>query len=146
MFGIYNKLTAKNETKYRKKQFKRMFNIFSLILVLVYPILPFLNAIIKNKPICNYDNGICVIIFMVFIFIVWCFWCVSWLINYIIFFIDDVSSIESIKSEILLFYFKYIWKMGQNKKIKSVFLEVLIVECFSVLLLMLIQINNIIFQ
>ncbi len=130
-----------------KEQFKKLFKVFSLILFLVYPILPFLTNVVKNKQMmCSYGAINCIAISLIFIFIIWFFWSISWLINYITFFISDISEIENKKLKIFSFYFKYIWKVGQNKKVRSSFLEVLVIECFGVLLLLLIQINNIFFE
>lgn len=144
MFKILKKLKAIIKLDITKRRFKKLFKGFSLILILVYPILPFLTSIIKNQPICDDGVGSCIVISLLFVFIVWCFWCISWLINYVVFFIHDISEIRSGKLRIFSFYFEYIWKVGRNKRIRSSFLEVLVVECFVVLLLLLIQINAII--
>lgn len=128
-----------------KKQFEKLFKIFSLILLLDYPILPLLETVINDKQVCNYNAISYTMVFLAFILIIWCFWSISWLINYVVFFVYDISEIESKKLRIFSFYFKYIWKIGQNKKVRSSFLEVLVIECFGVLFMLLFQINALIF-
>ena len=126
-------------TKITKKQFKNLFIFFSLLLIIDYPLLPLLSSLISKKDFCEeYNTDICLLITLSFTAFVMLFWCVGWLLNYIIFFMDDRRN-QEIKKNLLLpvhLYIRYIQGLCKNSAVRSSSIAlVLIILCFGVVYL-----------
>jgi hypothetical protein len=126
--------------KITKKQFKNLFIFFSLILVIDYPLLPFLSSFISKKDFCEeYDTDICLLITLSFTAFVMLFWCVIWGINYIIFFMEDRRNQEIKKNLFLPFhlYIRYVQGLCKNSVVRSSSIAlVLIILCFGAIYLL----------
>ncbi len=123
--------------KITKRQFKNLFAGFSLLLIIDYPLLPFLLSLFydNQENFCEeYSLGSCLLITLSFMGLIISFWCLAWLINYAIFFMDDYRN-KKLKSNLSLpfyLYIKYTQKSFRNSRIKSSFAAlILVILCFG---------------
>ena len=133
--------------KLTKVQFERLFKVFSLVLLIDYPALPFFTSFLKKESFCDGDDiVICTIAALLFMLIVICFWCVFWLMNYAVFFMDDYrgKQIERKISLPFFLYVKYLQNSFKNKPIQSFVLElILVLTCIGVIYLFLYELFQI---
>ena len=135
--------------KITKKQFKNLFKIFSLLLIFDYPVLPFLSSSFFNheQNFCEgYDISICLLITSSFILVIAVFWCVAWLLNYIIFFMEDHRN-QKIKRNLLLPFYLYVkcnQTLCKDSTIRSASIAlVLIILCSGALWISLYEIYRV---
>ena len=126
-----------------KKQFKNLFVIFSLLLVVDYPLLPFLSSLLLNnkRDFCeDYSINTCLFITLSFTITIIFFWCMAGLINYSIFFMKDYRN-QKFKIGLSLpiyLYIKYTQKSFRDNKIKSYSVAlILVILCFGIIYLFL---------
>lgn len=132
--------------KITKNQFKKLFKIFSLILLLDYPILPFLSSIGGDIKCDDYDILTCISISLFFILIVAFFWSMIWFMSYIAFFMEDYRSkdFKNKMSPPIYSYVKYIQNSYRDKLIQSLVMKlILILLCVGVFYLFMYEVFNI---
>lgn len=128
-----------------KKSYKKLFKIFSLILLLDYPILPLVFGIIRSESGCEYSTITCITVMISMMMIIFIFWTILWLNNYIIFFLDDYKNKIPNKGlfNIPYFYIKYVQSSFKGKLIQSFSnASVLLVVNFGVIYLFFYELYN----
>lgn len=108
--------------KVTKRQFRRLFKVFSLILLINYPVLPFLSSFTQGDIECDsYDILTCVSVAFLFIAIIFFFWCMVWLMVYITYFAEDyrVKKINNNLYSLPLLYVRHIQNSFRGKLIQS---------------------------
>jgi len=115
--------------KITKEQFKKLFKIFSLILMIDYPIMPFLSSFYTGDKICeDYDTLTCVSVMLIFIVLIFFFWCATWLMCYIAFFMEDYRGkvAENKLSSIFYWYARYVQSSFREKLIQEVVIKLIL--------------------
>ena len=123
-----------------EKQFKKLFKILSLILIIDYPLLPFLLSLVERNTGCEYNTLICISLTFLFVAIIAFFWCIIWLMNYITFFMNDYRN-KNIKSNVwlpFLLYIKYVQNSYKDKPVQALSIKlILAIFCLGVICLFL---------
>ena len=121
-------------------QFKKIVIFFSLVLLLDYPILPWILSFSQAESQCEYDGIICVSLSSIFILIIAFIWYVIIKANYFIFFTDRYKSKynfdSSEKASSILFFLKslFIKKYYFNSWVgKSLILSTMLLFCLGAL-------------
>ena len=115
--------------KITKEQFKKLFKIFSLILMIGYPIMPFLSSFYTGDTICeDYDTLTCVSVMLIFIVLIFFFWCATWLMCYIAFFMEDYRGkvAENKFSSIFYLYARYVQSSFREKLVQEVVIKLIL--------------------
>ena len=115
--------------KITKEQFKKLFKIFSLILMIGYPIMPFLSSFYTGDTICeDYDTLTCVSVMLIFIVLIFFFWCATWLMCYIAFFMEDYRGkvAENKLSSIFYWYARYVQSSFREKLVQEVVIKLIL--------------------
>lgn len=127
-------------TKITKNRFIQLFKIFSFILLINYPLLPFLGYFLgEKKPWCEDDVLTCGSAILLFMFIIFLFWCIVWFMNYAVFFMDDYKH-KKAKNKIVLpfyWYINYLQNAYRDRAVQSSSLKVIlaVICCGDVYLL-----------
>ena len=134
-----------NMTKYN---FLRLFRIFSLILIIDYPLLPISLSLLKKEPFCESNIEICLLSMILFFLIIALFWCVIWFMNYAVFFMDDYRSKNyKIKMGLTVAYVRYLQYSCRDKPMRMFFLSLLLLfVCLVVLAVLFAEIKGFLTQ
>ncbi len=123
-----------------KQNFQKLFRFFSLIMLINYPLLPFVSSMIGgDKSGCEEGIIFCGIIALIFMSVVGLFWSAIWFINYAIFFMEDQRGkmIKTKLSSLPLLYVRYVQNSCKDKMIQSIsMLVVLCLMCFGTIYLL----------
>ncbi len=132
-----------------KKQFKNLFKIFSLILLIDYPILPFAVSYMQGDFGCEgYDAITCFSAALFFIVLIAFFWCMFWLMNYIAFFMEDYRRKDTDSKWMLPFYLyvRYVQSAYKGKIAQEFVMKlILVILCCVVLYLFFRELYNLFF-
>ena len=84
-----------------KRKFKRLFQIFSLILFLDYPVLPLISEFIHKDYSCDeYEVLTCISVTLIFTALIASFWCVFWAMNYVAFYMEKPFDPKHLREKI----------------------------------------------
>ena len=118
-----------------KKKFNKIFTLFSILLFLAFPVLPFFEDLLTDKKSCEYSILKCILLMFITIIIFGFFWITIWTMNYVVFFLEDFRSPNFKKNKIFFvnWYIQYTqFCFYKNKFGKLVLIAMVFTLCSGV--------------